>query len=861
MFGRKRKLDDFSAEIEAHLQLEIERLQEQGLSEEEAGAVACRAFGNVTRARERFYESGRWLWWDHCWQDLRYGLRMLRKSPGFTTVAVLTLALGIGANTAIFSLIDGVILHPVPYADSSRLLMVWATQDGSRDVSSYPEFTDWKAQSHSYEGLAAFAERDFNWMGQGEPESLVAVRASPELFSLLHVQPILGRAFASDEIQPGKSHVAILSNDLWTNRFASDPHVIGTTVSLDGEPYTVIGVTPAGFHFPPEVHPSMYVPLEPDPDRGHGFLRVLARLNPAGTMTSAQAEMNTISERLAQSYPKYQKDRGVLVQSLRASLVQNVQGALWILCGAVGFVLLISCANVANLLLARAAARRREFAVRAALGAAKRRLTRQLLTESLLLGVAGGVLGLVVAHWSLAGIAALLGTHMPLPRLEEVSINSTVLFYTFLIAFVSSILFGLTPALGTAKTDLNESLKEGGRSPSAGHGRDRMRSLLVVTEVALATILLAGAGLMIQTFVRLTHVNLGFTAEKVLTMEFSFPRAQDLTPEGRSVMLRQILQRVRALPGVRAAGTVADLPLGGGSDGMEITIPGRSDAVRPFNVQFNVTSPGYFATLGIPVLEGRDFASSDVSSAPRVAVINQIMARRFWPNGDPIGKRFVLSGDSKPFTVIGVVGDVRDLRLSQEANPMAFVSCYQDPFQWRFVALGIRATSNPELMAGAVRSAVWSDYPSLPIARESTLEAFLADSLAPSRVIMVLFACFAGLALLLAGVGLYGLISYTVSQGTHDLGVRMALGAQQRDILRLVVGQGLLLALGGLAIGIAGALLLTRLLSDMLYGVTATDPPTYTIVSLSLAAIALLASFVPARRAMRVDPIVALRHE
>jgi predicted permease len=861
MRRRKRILEDLDRDIRDHIERETQDNIERGMSRDEARYAALRKFGSVRRAQEETREVWRMVWLQQLIEDVHYGVRMLRKSPGFSIVAVLTLALGIGANTAIFSLIEGVILRSLPYADSSRLLLVCATRGGSRDVSSYPEFADWKAESHSFEGLAAFAARDFNWMSQGEAESLVGLRVSPNILSLLRVEPILGRLFASDETQPGKSHVVILSYEFWTNRFAGGPRVMGATLSLDGEPYTIIGVTPAGFNFPPDAHPAVYVPLEPDPDRGHGFLRVLARLNPGTAMSSAQAEMNTISERLAKSNPNYQKGRGVLLQSARASLVENVQGALWVLCGAVGFVLLIACVNVANLLLARASARRKEFAVRATLGAGNRRLARQLLTESLLLGVAGGALGLVVAYGSLKGIVALLGTHMAVPRLTEVSINGPVLLYTFLVAFLTSLLFGIAPALSVAKTDLNESLKDGGQSRSAGHGRHSARRLLVVTEVALAMILLAGAGLMIQTFVRLTHVNLGFHPEKVLTMEFNFPRTQDLSPDRRFTMLRQVLCRVSALQGVREASTVTDLPLGGGSDSMEIAIPGHPDAGRPFSVQFNVASPRYFATLGIPILEGRDLAPTDVASAPRVAVINQIMARRYWPNEDAIGKQFALSGDSKPFTIVGIVGGVRDIRLSQEAEPMAFVSCYQDPFQWRLVALAVRTASDAPRMAGAVRSAVWSDHPSLPITRESTLETFLADSLAPSRAIMILFVAFAGLALLLAGVGLYGVISYTVSQATRDLGVRMALGAQRRDILQLVLSEGLLLALGGLTIGVAGALLLTRLLSDMLYGVTAADPATYLIVFLSLAAVALLASFLPARRAMRVDPIVALRYE
>ncbi len=800
-------------------------------------------------------------------QDLRYGARMLLKKPGFTLIAVLTLALGIGANAAIFSVINSVLLRPLPYPQPERLVWIWGTNpsaDVKQETASLPDFVDWKAQSQSFAAMGGLSNFSPILTGDGEPERLTGAVVTDGFFATLGVSPQIGRWFTPDEDRPDNRRVAAISYGLWQRRFGGDPGIVGRKIILNGNPYLVVGVMPPGFKHPlpgMRLPVEIWAPLGVDPakaGRRSDFLGVVARLKPGVGIEQARAEMNSIMSRLEAQYPNSNRGWGVIVLPLLERFVGEMRRTLYVLLAAVGFLLLIACANVANLFLARATGRQREVAIRAALGAGRWRIVRQMLTESALLGAIGGAVGLLLAKW---GMDALIGVSpVSLPRIGEVSLDWRVLGLTFGVALTTGVLFGLLPALQAANPNLNEALKDGGRGPADTARGKRVRNALVVAEVALALALLVGAGLMLRSFARLQQVNPGYNAENALTAGLSLPASR--YKEGPQVIAfyQQLLDKVSTMPGAQSAGLVDALPLAGGNY-LSFVVEGR--ALRPTDNQpdaeHRVVSPGYFKTMGIPLIRGRLLSDQDHAQTPIATVIGETMARRYFPNEDPIGKRINL-GDpqTSPWrTIVGIVGDVRNEELSAEPNPQMYVSFAQLPRQ--NLSLVVRGAGDPASLIAGVRSAVAELDRDLPLYNLRTLTQMLSESLARERFSLLLIVIFAGLALLLAGVGVYGVLAYSVTQRTHEIGVRLALGGSRRDVLRLVVGQGMKLVLVGIGAGLLAAFALTRLMAGLLYGVTATDPLTFAGVSVLLAGVALLACWIPARRATKVDPMIALR--
>ena len=805
------------------------------------------------------------------WRDLRYGLRTLRKNPGFTAVAVIALALGIGANSAIFSVVNTVLLRPLPYKDPERLAMVWEDNARSgfpRDTPAAANYVDWREQNQVFEGMAALADESFNLTGVGEPLRVDGQRVSADLFSLLGVEPQLGRAFRPEEDAPGANRVVLLSHGLWQRRFGSDPKIAGRPVNLNGESYTVVGVMPQGFQFPSR-NDELWVPIaftsREAANRNTHYLQVVARLKLGVTLGQAQAEMSTIAARLQRQYPQQNAELGAVVVPLHEQVVGDIRPALLVLLGAVGFVLLVACANVANLLLARAAARQKEIALRVALGASRLRLVRQFLTESVLLAVLGGGVGLLLSLWGVG----LLKSFIPedISQVKAVSVDARVLGFTLLVSLLTGLIFGLAPAAQASSFDLNETLKEGGRdTSSAGRGK-RIRAALVVAEVAVSLVLLIGAGLLINSFLRLRHVDPGFRTDNLLTMSVVLPEQKYPDQARRSAFYDEMIRRVEALPGVRAAAVTNWIPLVSQGDSVGVSVEGRPDPApgqrRPVVVT-RVVSPHYFRAMGIQLLRGRDFDErQDRVDSPAVVVINETMARYFWPGEDPLGKRVTPGRPDSPedwCQVVGVVKDVRQFQLNADPKPQMYLLYAQAEF-FAPRHLVVSTAVEPLGLASAVRKTVWEIDKDQPVSDVSTMEEVLSESIARQRFSMLLLAVFAGVALLLAAVGLYGVMSYSVAQRTREIGLRMALGAQERDVLRMVVGQGLKLVLAGVLIGLAAAFALTRLMSSLLFGVSATDPATLVTISLLLVGVAVLASYVPARRATKVDPLIALRYE
>jgi putative ABC transport system permease protein len=728
-----------------------------------------------------------------------------------------------------------------------------------RNVASAPDFVDWRAQNTVFEDMAAYFNNGFNLSGGDEPERLQGASVSASFFSVLRAQPKIGRAFLPDEDSPASEPAAVISSGLWQRKFAGDPNIIGKTITMNDRSRTVVGVMPADFVYP-NTDVEVWVPLVFSPNdlnsRGSHSLNVIARLKPGVSINQAQAEMDTIAAELEKQY-QVNTGHGVNVFSLHEEVVGNVRQALIVLLGAVGFVLLIACANVANLLLARAAVRQKEIAIRTALGAGRARIVRQLLTESMLLALVGGTLGVLLALW---GLDLLLTVSAgSIPRVKEIKLDAWVLAFTFLISLATGLIFGLVPALQASKPDLNESLKEGGRGASAGIHRNRVRSLFVVVEVAICLVLLIGAGLMIKSFVRLLDVSPGFNAENLLTMNISLTGSKYRETPDRMAFFQQAIQRINSSPGVQGAATVLGLPLGGvGSRYFQIEGRPPQPPGQGYNANINAASADYFRTMGIPLIRGREFNEGDVMDSPPVVIINQALARQFWPDEDPIGKRMGTANEPLR-TVVGIVGDVRQAGLEIEPRAEFFYPFFQLDFgSGTFV---VRTSGDPKAMIAAVRSELQAVDKDQPLFKISTMDELLAQSVAPRRLNMLLLGIFAGLALVLAAVGLYGVMSYSVTQRTREIGIRMALGAARGDVMKLVVGQGMLLTATGVAVGLVASLFLTRLMASLLYGVSATDPLTFTMISLALIIVALGASFVPARRATKVDPMVALRYE
>ena len=796
-------------------------------------------------------------------KDIRYGIRSLLKRPGFTAIAVMTLALGIGANTTLFSFVNGILLRPLPYKDPGQLVVLdeTAPKQGIKSFSvSFPNYVDWRAQNQVFEDIGIYSEGNYSLVGGGDPEQIPGAAVSQGMFEILGVAPILGRTINADEDRPERNDVVILSHGLWQRRFNSDANVLGQSLIVQGKPRTIIGVMPAGFKFPETA--ELWLPMALNEKlftrTDHG-LESIARLKPHVTIEQAQSEMNVIARRIEEQNPVTNEGLGVNVFSLRDNLVGDYRQALLILLGVVAFVLLIACANVANLLLARASVRHKEFALRAALGASRSRIVRQLLTESAMLSVLGALVGVLLAVWGKnVLLAAIPGD---LPFWMKFDLDLRVLAFTFLIAVITGFVFGVVPALQSSRTDLNETLKEGGRTGSPGH--HRLRNLLVVTEVALSLILLVGAGLMVRSFAKLGQVASGINPDHLLTVEVPLPRAKYPESVQQTAFFQQLVARVGALPGVSSVAAASRVPLRGGW-GRSLTVEGfpvLSVGQAPM-INHSVVTPNYFHTMGIPLREGRDFNGADMDGATRVTIVDERLARQYWPGASALGHRirFGPPESNEPwFTVIGVVGAVRHERLDRETRQSIYVPHQQIPLRGMTIAL--RTTGDPESLAGAVRKEVQALDKDQPVANVLTMDAVISRSVWQPRFYAILFGIFAVLALVLAAVGIYGVMSYAVTQRTQEIGIRMALGARAGNVLGLVIRNGMTLIGIGLVIGVAGSMALTRLLATLLFEVTPTDKVTFATVSAVLVVVAFVACLVPARRATKVDPLVALRYE
>jgi len=860
---------DLEEELRSHMECRAEELMRAGLTREEAERQARIDLGTRETYKEQCREAHGLRWLDELRQDLSYAVRTFRRNPGFTAVAVLTLALGIGLNTAIFSVVNTVLLRPLPYKDAGRL--VWITDFIPRQGNTLvwdSDYFAWAKQNQVFEGMAAYGRADLTLTGAGQSERLDGARVTAGFFPVLGVAPMLGRPFLAEEDRPGGPQVCVLSHKLWQSRFGANASILGMTITLDGKAHTVLGVMPATFEFVGRFQPALYVPYDMRETSGVApgemhmiIMNVIARLKPGGTVQRAESNLAFINHGLESSYKggyaKMMAGARAQVMSLHERLVGDVRLALLVLVGAVGFVLLIACANVANLQLARAVRREKEIALRTALGAGRGRLARQLLTESLLLAALGGVAGVGLAAWGVSVLRTLGPANIP--HLAEIHIDFRVLLFTALVVIVTGVAFGLVPVLAATKTHPGESLKEGGLRLSVGPGREQTRGALVVMQLALALVLLVGAGLLMKSFLRLTATDPGFDPHNLLTARIELPDNQYPRPDQQRAFFENLLASLRTLPGVYAAEAVVSLPLTGYmmAAGFDIEgVPARADMNTA--AQINIVSPGYLHAIGVPLISGRSFTPLDSAEAPKVVILNRACARTFFPHEDPIGKRIQIAGMDWA-TIVGVVGDLREEGLMAQPKPEIFVPYLQAPYS--LMAVVIRSPQDPQRLAGAVRSRVESLDKSLPIYEVITMDQLMAEQVASRKFNMALLGLFAFLAVALAGVGIYGVMTYTVTQRTHEIGIRMALGAEQLDVLRLVLRQGIILAALGICVGFAGALALTRFLSSLLYEVTPRDPVTFVIVSALLGGVALLATYLPARRAAKVDPLVALRYE
>ncbi len=796
------------------------------------------------------------------WQDVRYCVRSLAKSPGFAILAILALALGIGANTAIFSVVNGVLLRPLAYGDSSRLVVI--LHEGQWPVSP-DDYLDWRRQSRSFQQMGAAQVWSAALTGGEHAEELPGMQVSPNMFSILGVPPLQGRTFEAGDDQPARGHVAVLSYQLWQRRFGADPKIVGHEINLNGESYTVNGVMPESFHFAPfwATNVEVWVPLLLDKrlnDRGGRSLRIFARLRDGVPLQQAQADIDVICRRLAQQYPATNTDMTAQVIPLQEKVVANIRPTLLVLLGTVGFVLLIACSNVANLMLVRANAKKKETAVRLALGSSRWRVIRQSLVESILLSVAGAAVATVIASWGIAGLIASLPAGS-LPRLDDVGIDKTVLLFTVLIALATGVVCGLAPALRAFRTDLQESLKSGGRGSTAGRSEHRTRALLVISEVALALVLLVGAGLMLRTFQHLQAVDPGFDPHHVLTLEVAAGGRAYPTGPGRIRFFEQLRTRLEALPRVESVSLINHLPISGDIWTLGIIIYGRPDpppAQQP-TAAYRVVQPGYFATMKIPMLQGRDFDNHDIRDTTPVAIVNEALAKHHWPGAPAIGQRLRLGANW--MTIVGVIKNVKQTDWTEKPEDEIYLPHAQSDANFSFMTVVMRAHGDPLSLRKPVEEQVRSLDKDVPIAHVQSMEQVIADKLWRGRLAMTLLGLFAAVAVSLAALGIYGAISYSVSQRTGEIGIRMALGARKIDVLKLILGQTVMLAALGVGIGLVLALGATRVISKLLFGVNAADPLTFAATALLILVIALAASLIPALRAIKVDPMVALRYE
>src|SRR3984885_12947172 len=877
VFGRQRSDRELDAEVRSYVDLLAEEKIRHGMPPEEARRAARIELGGIEQVKEDVREVRAGAWLDSLVQDLRYGARMLRKNPGFTAIAVLTLALGIGANTAIFSVVQGVLLSPLPYNQPDRLVMVMESNPRFAHVwISYPNFQDWQRHAQSFLQMAAFMQQGHDLTNPGTPEHVDGSAVTAGFFSTLGVRLTLGREFSAQEDQHGGARALIISDRLWRNRFAQDSQVLGKPATLDGVDYSIIGVLPPGFRFWSDA--DVYTPLaQGDPiiinARGsHDGIGAIARLRPQVGISQAKSEMSTIQNALDQLYPDDNRDLGIDVMPLKGELVGDVSGVLLMLFGAVGLVVLIACANVANLFLARSVARGREFGIRAALGANRGRLVRQLITESVLLSLAGGALGVLIA---IPVLKSLLATFPDsLPRSANISVNTPVLLFTLGVSIVVGIFFGLAPALKTWSVDLQASLKDGARGSTSA--RNLSQSSLVIVQVALTLVLLVSAGLLLRTIRQLSGVDPGFNTQHIITFKVGVSRSLMKTAGSTRIAYQQLIERIREIPGVQAADFTDTIPLSGQGG----TIPFWLASQKPVSLQASprlvgfLTGPDYFRTMGIPLLRGRLFTAQDTTQSPCVIVIDSTFSRVHFPNSAPPGRTipFGFVSPPGPCRIVGVVPHVRHWALDDPAsstqNQMYFPLA-QDPDQWvlvgyPYLSVVLRTPLDSATVMPAIKAAVYGAGNDQPVYNVRTMQNIVSESMSPQRLPMILLSVFATLALLLASVGLYGVISYAVTQRTHEIGIRIALGAEKKDVFRLIVGGGLRLVLTGVACGAITALILTRVLpsfSHLLYGVRASDPVTFAVVSSVLVVVALLACYIPARRGMKVDPMISLRYE
>jgi putative ABC transport system permease protein len=871
LFRAKTVDAELNDELSFHLERQLQKYVDSGLTRDEAQRRVRIEFGGLHQVQEECREARGTYFVETLFRDVRYALRTLRQTPGFLTIAILTLALGIGATTAIFSVVYGVLLHPLPYKDPPRLIVMNETTPRVGVVSvSYPNFLDWRAQSRTFSEMAAVQSVDFNLAGVDQPENISGEAVSTNFLSILGVRPILGRDFAASEEKAGTAPVVLLSHSLWQSHFGGDRNVLGRTISLNGRAFSIVGVLPANFISTDKVDvmEPIGVWATDNPSVGEREARgdsvVVARLAPGVSFEQARTEMQGIAARLAQAYPAANDQFSVALKPIRDIFVGEIRPALLVLFTAVVFVMLIACANVANLFLMRGAGRTKEIALRMAIGASRGRIVGQMLVESFILALFGGVLGLGIAAAGIRGVVLLLPKDTMAN--SDLRLNGIVLLFTAGVVVLSAFVFGLSPALESTKADVQTELRESGRTASGSKAQNRWRSVLVVAEVSLALILLVGAGLMMQSLFRLLSVDPGFRPDRVLTMQMSLRTAQYGKNAPVLNFWQQVLDRVHALPGVEAAALATVVPLTEEHNRTDITVEGMA-LPTPGNFphpDYHVISPEYLSAMGVPLLRGRTFSEADNENAPLVAMINGTLAQRFFPNQNPVGKRFSFGhpSPSRPPKWVTIVGTVADTKLYGLSNP-ARLEVYV-PFRQVVtgeMSLIVKSGSDPAALTSAIRSAIASIDKDQPIFGISTMRQLVRNSVSTQRVTLILLCLFSALALVLAAIGVYGVISYSVAQRTHEIGIRMALGAHQSDVLRMVLAQGAKIAGAGIVIGAAASLGLMRLMSKLLFSVSATDPATFLAVALVLAATALLACYIPARRTVRIDPMIALRHE
>ncbi len=870
----RRRESDLDEEIESHLRMAAEERTREGKSAEEACVQARREFGNVALVKEVTRDM-----WGHRWlevlrQDVRYGLRQLRRNPGFTIVAVLTLALGIGANTAIFSVVDAVLLKPLGFEDPASLVIVWEKLPKygiDRNTVSPVNFLDWRQQNRAFSGMAAFLDIPVNLTSAGRAEQIDVELVSPNFFSVLGVSPMLGRGFVAGEDQPGKGDMVILSHALWKSKFAGDPDIIGKTIQLNGKPRAVVGVAGPDFDWYisrfsiTHQKPQLWAPIEVTPDwhdrsRVGRFLRVVARVKPGLSLRQAQGQMDVLAADLATRYPAYDKGWGVTLVPLREQLSGSFRPALLILLGAVGLVLLIACANISSLLLSRAAGRGREIAIRVALGASRSRIARQLFTECIVLGLTGGILGAFLSVW--ATKALIHSAPATLLDFAEVSVSWRILAFAAGITLAASLLAGFLPAFMASRGEAAVELPEGGRAVSTGRKGFRVRSAFVVAEISLALVLLAGSSLLIQSFIKLMSVDAGFQVSHLLTFQISLPREKYNDP-ARAAFFAQLLDKIRGLPGAVSASADVNPPFSGAGAATDFSIAGEAPlpAGESHGTSVRVVEPEYFSTLGIPLLSGRIFSDREFAQESNVVIINQALAAKYFAGKNPLGQKIIIDMKDKnlPDEIIGVVGDVHLSDLTSTPDPLAYWPYAE--IRYPSMTVVVRATMPPLSLVGPIRQILAQMDKDQPMAKIATMDQLIGDSVARSRFTTLLLSCFAALALVLACIGIYGVMAYSVAQRTREIGIRLALGAHRASVLRLVLRQGARLAALGIALGVVAGLALTRLMTTLLFGVSAADPMTFSGVAALLAFVALLACYVPARRAAKVDPAISLRYE